>query len=60
MREEGPMKLWTVWVVSVLFLSAGCASHQSRCDGRLEPINPPTASPDASRDVSNSHRPGSP
>jgi hypothetical protein len=54
------MKLWTVWVVSVLFLSAGCASHQSRCDGRLEPINPPTASPDASRDVSNSHRPGSP
>jgi hypothetical protein len=33
------MKVRVVWLLGFLLLSAGCASHEVRCDGRLEPIN---------------------
>lgn len=30
-----------LWVIGVLVLASGCASHEVRCHGRLEPINAP-------------------
>ncbi|GAC1460108.1 MAG: hypothetical protein PVSMB6_20110 [Steroidobacteraceae bacterium] len=33
------MKTWIACLFGLLCLSAGCASHEVRCDGRLQPIN---------------------
>jgi hypothetical protein len=44
------MKVWIVWLYGVLSLSAGCASHQVRCDGRLQPINASATAPGTVRD----------
>ena len=33
------MKMWIVFLLGLSCLLAGCASHEVRCDGRLEPIN---------------------
>jgi hypothetical protein len=44
------MKVWIVWLCGVVFLSAGCASHEARCDGRLQPINASVTTPSTVRD----------
>jgi hypothetical protein len=34
-------------MLCLFLLLSGCATHAVRCGGRLEPINPPSASPAA-------------
>jgi hypothetical protein len=49
------MKTWIVWIVwlcGVLYLSAGCAAHEARCAGRLQPINVSTEVPSTTREGS--------
>ncbi|MFZ1905025.1 MAG: hypothetical protein WAU56_06505 [Steroidobacteraceae bacterium] len=33
----------TLYLICVIALASACAQHRVRCDGRLEPINPPPA-----------------
>lgn len=45
------MKAWIVWLCTAISLSAGCASHDLRCDGRLQSINAPATSPGTTRNA---------
>ena len=33
------MRFWIGWLFAALCLAAGCASHELRCEGHLQPIN---------------------
>jgi hypothetical protein len=33
----------TLYLICVIALASACAQHRVRCDGHLEPINPPPA-----------------
>jgi hypothetical protein len=54
------MKFWIGWLCAALCLAAGCASHELRCEGRLQPINAPAKPADATRDAADGRRAESP
>jgi hypothetical protein len=54
------MRFWIRWLFAALCVAAGCASHELRCEGRLQPINAPAAPASANRDATDGRRTESP